>query len=55
MPEDGGYINGIFTDGAKWDADHKYLVDSEFGVLYSNMTIIHLMPVEILKKKSMHC
>lgn len=53
-PEDGGYINGIYTDGAKWDADKRVVADSEFGVLYYEMTIIHVIPVDITNKVEKH-
>lgn len=53
-PEDGGYIRGIYTDGVKWDHDKLMLVDSEFGVLNTELTIIHLMPVQSDKKEIRH-
>jgi dynein heavy chain len=43
-PADGAYINGLFLQGARWDANHGVLSDSKPRELFSVMPIIHLVP-----------
>lgn len=44
----------MFTDGAKWDQDKLVIVDSDFGVLHTPVTIIHLLPLPADKKEIRH-
>eukprot|EP01029_Cantina_marsupialis_P009144 TRINITY_DN2137_c0_g5_i1.p1 TRINITY_DN2137_c0_g5~~TRINITY_DN2137_c0_g5_i1.p1 ORF type:complete len:3984 (-),score=1416.37 TRINITY_DN2137_c0_g5_i1:203-12154(-) len=45
-PEDGVLINGLFMDGARWDAENQLIEDPFPGELYSQMPIIHFIPTE---------
>ena len=44
-PQDGIYIDGLSVDGARWDRQAKCLEESEPGVMYSPMPVIHFNPV----------
>lgn len=43
-PVDGAYVNGLFLEGAKWDADKNILAEPETMKLHYAMPIIHFRP-----------
>lgn len=45
-PEDGILINGLWIDGARWNFEQKYLEESEPGVMYAPLPIVHFSPVQ---------
>merc|ERR1711871_479733 len=44
--EDGGFINGLFLEGARWDEERRVITDSRPKQLYTSMPVIHLSPVQ---------
>jgi len=44
-PEDGAYIYGLFTEGARWSKEAHGLEDPIPKELFSTMPIIHLSPI----------
>ncbi|KAG1679671.1 hypothetical protein FOA52_006190 [Chlamydomonas sp. UWO 241] len=44
-PEDGILVDGLWVDGARWDRAGKCLDESEPGVMYAPMPVIHFYPV----------
>jgi dynein heavy chain len=46
-PENGAYSNGLFMDGARWDDDAGYIVDSFPKVLWAAVPVMLLLPVEL--------
>eukprot|EP00937_MAST-01D_sp_MAST-1D-sp2_P003222 g3222.t1 len=44
--EDGGYINGIFLEGARWDEEIQSINDSIPKQLYTMLPVLHLVPVQ---------
>jgi dynein heavy chain len=42
--EDGAYIEGLFMEGARWDAQEMYIAESRHRELHVPMPIIHLLP-----------
>lgn len=47
---DGTLVLDIILEGAGWDTDNRYLVDSKPMELYKPLPIIRFIPVEIKKK-----
>ena len=45
-PEDGCYIYGMFLEGARWDYSDHMLTDSKPKELYSDLPLIHLVPIK---------
>lgn len=43
-PEDGVLISGLWLEGARWQ--NECLTESNRGVMYSPLPIVHLMPVQ---------
>jgi dynein heavy chain, axonemal len=43
---DGGYINGMFLEGARWDEEARVITDSRPKQLYTSMPVLHLSPVQ---------
>jgi len=43
-PEDGVYVDGLFVDGGRWNAEGHHLDESEPGVMQSAMPIVHFLP-----------
>jgi dynein heavy chain len=50
QPKEGGYVNGLFLEGARWDADAGCLAEPLAMELYCAMPIIHFKPVENRKR-----
>jgi len=44
-PSDGAYIYGFFLEGARWDADSHTLQESRNKELYTELPVIHLLPI----------
>ena len=44
-PPDGIFIDGLSVDGARWDRGAQWLEESEPGVMYAPMPVIHFFPV----------
>jgi len=49
-PEDGVYIRGLYLEGARWNPDIESIDDSRPKQLYTEMAMIHLLPVKDRKK-----
>jgi dynein heavy chain len=45
-PEDGAIVNGLFMDGARWDATEHVIAESHPRELFIEMPFIHLLPKE---------
>ncbi|KAK9823491.1 hypothetical protein WJX72_003121 [[Myrmecia] bisecta] len=43
-PEDGVYIDGLWLDGARWNAAQGCLDESEPGVMFSPLPVVHFKP-----------
>jgi len=48
-PENGGYLTGLYIEGAQWNKEKNSLIESEIGILYYSMPPILLTPIEISK------
>ncbi|KAG2448089.1 hypothetical protein HYH02_007114 [Chlamydomonas schloesseri] len=46
VPEDGILINGLWIDGARWDRAAQVLEESEPGVMYAPLPVIHFKPMQ---------
>jgi len=44
-PSDGAYIYGMFIEGARWDSEKKLLQESRPKELYTDLPIVHLLPI----------
>ncbi|KAI1890876.1 hypothetical protein AGOR_G00158120 [Albula goreensis] len=44
-PEIGCYIHGLFLEGARWDAEAGYLIESRPKELHTEMAVIWMVPV----------
>eukprot|EP01029_Cantina_marsupialis_P005813 TRINITY_DN1630_c1_g1_i2.p1 TRINITY_DN1630_c1_g1~~TRINITY_DN1630_c1_g1_i2.p1 ORF type:complete len:2520 (+),score=925.36 TRINITY_DN1630_c1_g1_i2:475-7560(+) len=53
-PDDGAYINGLFLEGANWEADEGVLIESNPKELFVQMPIVWLIPKEISKVEKRH-
>jgi dynein heavy chain len=42
--EDGAYVDGLFMEGARWDAEHSCIAESRPRELHVTMPVIHLLP-----------
>lgn len=51
-PENGVYVDGLYLDGARWDAKDESLADQIIGKLYFPMPIIHFLPAENYQAKA---
>ena len=54
-PEDGAYLKGLFTDGARWDRKARRLAESLPKIVQDTMPIILIMPIrkdEMINKPS---
>ncbi|KAJ3111551.1 Dynein heavy chain 1, axonemal [Phlyctochytrium bullatum] len=49
-PSDGCYIRGLFLEGARWDSTRKVLAESRPKELYTEMSVIWLLPKANRKK-----
>ena len=47
-------MNGLYLDGARWDASQETLIDQVLGKLYFPMPIIHFLPFENYVRKPEH-
>jgi dynein heavy chain len=45
-PDDGVYIHGLFSEGARWDMSIGSLVDPKPKELFSPMPVLHMLPVQ---------
>lgn len=43
-PEDGIYVDGLWLEGAHWDADARCLAASEPGVMCAPLPVVHFTP-----------
>ena len=44
-PTDGAYVYGLFLEGARWDPPSQLLQESRPKELYTDLPIIHLLPI----------
>jgi dynein heavy chain, axonemal len=44
-PDDGIYVSGLWTDGARWNREQGYLDESLPGSMFSDLPIVHFAPV----------
>lgn len=52
-PAEGGcYVYGIFLEGARWDSKKHIIGLPKPKELFSDMPIMHLLPIEDKKKKT---
>ncbi|KAJ3214893.1 Dynein heavy chain 1, axonemal [Dinochytrium kinnereticum] len=49
-PSDGCYIRGLFLEGARWDSTRKVLAESRPKELYTEMSVLWLLPKANRKK-----
>lgn len=56
-PEDGIYINGLWIDGARWNMSQGCLEESEPGVMYAPLPIVHFQPMQdyVMPKDQYEC
>lgn len=45
-PDEGVFIRGLFLEGARWNPSKQSLDESEPKKLFSEMPVIHLLPVQ---------
>eukprot|EP00929_Paragymnodinium_shiwhaense_P087551 TRINITY_DN476_c0_g7_i1.p1 TRINITY_DN476_c0_g7~~TRINITY_DN476_c0_g7_i1.p1 ORF type:complete len:2666 (-),score=827.08 TRINITY_DN476_c0_g7_i1:96-7328(-) len=45
-PSNGAYINGLFMNGARWDHENMVIMDSYPKVLWEDMSVVWLVPIE---------
>ena len=45
-PDDGGYIHGLFMEGANWDNVKRHIIESSPKVLFNSMPTIWLKPTQ---------
>lgn len=45
-PEDGILVNGLWIDGARWDAEAGCLDQSEPGTMYAPLPVVHFTPLQ---------
>jgi dynein heavy chain len=50
-PVDGVYINGLYIEGAVWEAKKRCLTDQMPGEMFDKMPLIHFIPVEDYKRR----
>jgi dynein heavy chain len=43
-PEDGIHVDGLWLEGARWDADARCLAASEPGVMCAPLPVVHFTP-----------
>jgi len=44
-PSDGAYTYGMFLEGARWDPENQILAESRPKELYTELPIVHLLPI----------
>ena len=44
-PDDGAFVYGLFIEGARWDEKAKELAESRPKELFTELPMIHLLPV----------
>ena len=44
-PTDGAYVHGLYLEGARWDPDKQLMQESRPKELYTELPIIHLLPI----------
>jgi len=44
-PSDGAYVYGLYIEGARWNAEKQVLDESRPKELYTDLPIIHLLPI----------
>jgi len=44
-PDDGAIVHGMFIEGARWDSNTHLLAESRPKELYTNLPIVHLLPI----------
>lgn len=45
-PENGCYIYGIYLEGARWDSKKHYIANPYPKELFSDLPMVHLLPIE---------
>ena len=50
-PDDGCYIRGLYLEGARWDSLKRTLIESRPKELYTEMSVIWLLPKKNRKKQ----
>ncbi|XP_076235061.1 dynein beta chain, ciliary [Calliopsis andreniformis] len=44
-PREGAYINGLYMEGARWDMQAGYIMDSRFKELYPLMPVVYIRAI----------
>ncbi len=51
-PKEGAYVDGLFMEGARWDADARGIAESQPKVLFSAMPVLYVSAVDSKNKSN---
>ncbi len=49
-PKEGAYVDGLFMEGARWDADARGIAESQPKVLFSSMPVLYVSAADSKKQ-----